>query len=89
MSSYKNALEIDPNSFFTNYNIGVLLSLDKNKHAEAFEFLMKALDQAHRAGEVLYELNVLINLALIHEFSELYEEALEFLETAIKLDPNN
>lgn len=50
---------------------------------------MKALDQAHRAGEVLYELNVLINLALIHEFSELYEEALEFLETAIKLDPNN
>ena len=47
------------------------------------------MNEANKAGETLYELNVLINLALIEEVDGLYEEALSHMERAIVLDPNN
>jgi tetratricopeptide (TPR) repeat protein len=89
LESYKRALELDPNSFFPNYNMGVLLSLDRSKHADCIKHLKIALEQANRAGETLYELNVLINLALVLEIDGDYEEALTHLQRANELDPNN
>ena len=39
MESYKSALKLDPKSFFPNYNIGVLLSLEKDRHEESISYL--------------------------------------------------
>lgn len=59
--------------------MGVLLSLEKEKHQESINYLKIAHSQANKAGETLYELNVLINIALVHEIDENFEEALTFM----------
>ena len=65
-------MDLEPESFFPNYNMGVLLSLDRSRHEECIRHLKVALDQATRASETLYELNVLINLALVLEIDGEY-----------------
>lgn len=87
--NYKKALELEPNSFFPNYNMGVLLSLDRSRHAESIKHLKIALEQAKRAGENLYELNVLINLGLVLEIDGEYDESITHLSRANELDPDN
>ena len=67
LASYEKALKVDRASFFPNYNLGVLLSQEKMQPAEALVYFNRALSQAHKAQEQLYEINVLINIALIHE----------------------
>jgi tetratricopeptide (TPR) repeat protein len=53
------------------------------------KYLKVALNEASNAKEVLYELNVLINLALVEECNKLYEDALTHMERALLLDPSN
>ncbi len=35
IASYKKALEIDPLSFFANYNLGMLLTFDKDRFKDS------------------------------------------------------
>jgi Flp pilus assembly protein TadD len=42
--NYKKALDLEPNSFFPNYNMGVLLSLDRSRHADSIQHLKIALE---------------------------------------------
>lgn len=42
MASYKHALEIEPLSFFPNYNLGMLLILDKDRFANSIQYLKVA-----------------------------------------------
>jgi tetratricopeptide (TPR) repeat protein len=88
-ASYEHALTVDPKSFFPNYNLGVLLAQDRTQHDRSIEFLQKALDQANKANETLYEINVLINMALIFEINASHDEALQKMERAQLLDPAN
>ena len=67
LESYQAALNVDVKSFFPNYNMGVLLSQDRSKMDEALSYFNRALEQAQKAQENLYEINVLINIALLHE----------------------
>ena len=39
VDSYKKALEIDPLSFFANYNLGMLLTFEKDKYTDSIEYL--------------------------------------------------
>ena len=89
LESYEKALKVDRASFFPNYNLGVLLSQEKMQPAESLIYFNRALDQAHKAQEQLYEINVLINIALIHEGQESYPAAIEHMEKALKIDPEN
>lgn len=89
MESYEAALKVDAKSFFPNYNMGVLLSQDRSKMEQALTFFRKALEQAQKAQEHLYEINVLINIALLHEASQNYTEAIEQMNAALKLNPDN
>jgi Flp pilus assembly protein TadD len=41
--SYLKALEIDPNSFFPNYNMGVLKSNDKKMEQDCISYFEKSL----------------------------------------------
>ena len=89
MINYETALKADPNSFFPNYNMGVLLSQDKNSVEESLQYFNRALDAAHRQQEYLYEINVLVNISLLHEAGKNYKDAIEALEKALKIDSEN
>jgi len=52
--SYLKALQIDPSSFFPNYNMGVLLSNDKEQELKCTEFFLKALEIAKQNKEEVY-----------------------------------
>ena len=41
--SYQSALNMDKNSFFPNYNMGVLMSQDVSQVDEALSYFKKAL----------------------------------------------
>ena len=88
-ASYDAALKIDSKSFFPNYNMGVLLAQDSAKREEALQYFYTALELAQRAQENLYEINVLINIALLHEASQNYPDAIEKMNAALKLNPEN
>lgn len=49
IESYKAALKLDKNSFFPNYNMGVLICQDLEKMDEALGYFNKALKQAQMA----------------------------------------
>ena len=83
MINYETALKVDPHSFFPNYNMGVLLAQDKNSVDESLQYFNRALDQAHRAQEYLYEINVLINISLLHEAGSNYHDAIVALQRAL------
>jgi tetratricopeptide (TPR) repeat protein len=51
-----------------------------------FEISMKI---AHESREDVYEINVLVNMALIYERMIEYDKAIECLEKALKIDPEN
>ena len=87
LQNYQNALQVDPQSFFPNYNMGVLLSTS-NKD-ESLSYFSRALELAHRQQEQLYELNVLINIALLHEASADYQKAIDALQHALKIESEN
>ena len=89
MINYETALKAEPQSFFPNYNMGVLLSQDKNSVDESLAYFNRALEQAHRAQEFLYEINVLVNISLLHEASKNYQAAIETLERALLIDGKN
>lgn len=89
LDQYKSALKCDKKNFFPNYNMGVLLSLDKGRHQESIMHLKIAAEQANKEKMKLYELNALINLALIEEVGKAYEDALTHMERALQLDPEN
>ena len=89
IASYKKALEIDPLSFFANYNLGMLLTFDKNNFKDSIQYLQIVQEQSNRTGDVLYELNVLINLAVVQETVQKWEDALFYMERALQLDPFN
>ena len=74
---YQSALNMDKNSFFPNYNMGVLLSHELSKVDDALSFFNKALNQAKQAQERDHEINVLNNIALLHEAVQNYTDAIE------------
>lgn len=43
LDCYQRAIQIEPTSFFPNYNMGVLLSHDRVKHSESIKYLKTAL----------------------------------------------
>ena len=67
--------------------MGVLLSTS-NKD-ESLSYFSRALELAHRQQEQLYELNVLINISLLHEASADYQKAIDALQHALKIEPEN
>lgn len=52
--SYLKALEIDPASFFPNYNMGVLKSNDKQQEQDCLKYFLKALEIAQENKEEVY-----------------------------------
>jgi len=74
--SYLQALEIDPESFFPNYNMGVLKSNDKNQEEDCLKYFLKSLQIAQDNNEEVYQINVNINLALVHERAFRLEQAI-------------
>ena len=89
MNSYKAAIEVEPKSFFPNYNMGVMLFPDRERRQEALQYYKTALEHARKAGERLYQMNALLSIALLQEDSHNYAEACETLRAAAKLDPEN
>ena len=63
-ASYLAALEIDAESFFPNYNLGVLKAMTKD-YLAAKTYFLKALAQT--SNEQVYQINVHLNLALVFE----------------------
>ena len=69
--------------------MGVMLAPEPAKREQALKFFQPALYQARKAGENLYEMNCLINMALLHEGASEYDQARKYLADASKLDPLN
>ena len=89
--AYKKALEIDSKSFFGNYNMGVFKASvgggDASIDLEALGYFNKALDLARQNKEEVYEINVLVNLALVYErLKGKLPQAIESLELALQID---
>ena len=89
LESYRQALKVDQKSFFPNYNLGVLLSQNKEQAEDALNYFKKALEQAQRAQESLYEINVLINIALLQESLGRLDESVQSMKLPQAIDPNN
>jgi tetratricopeptide (TPR) repeat protein len=89
--SYLSALQIDSQSFFPNYNMGVFKASlggpDNDK--QAVIFFNKALELARANKEEVYEINVLVNLGLVYERLSALAEAMGCLEAALQIDPSN
>ena len=86
---YKSAINVEPNSFFPNYNMAIMLAEDSQSAAEALKHFNVALRNARKAKESLYEMNVLLSMAVIEEQSRDYEAAYNSLRQAMVLDPEN
>ena len=56
---------------------------------EALGYFQKALEQARKAEESEHEINVLNNIALLHEAAQKYTEAIESMNAALALDPES
>lgn len=65
MKNYKAAIQVDPKSFFPNYNLAVMLAPDPANREMALKYFTPALKQAQKAGENLYEMNVLLSMAML------------------------
>jgi tetratricopeptide (TPR) repeat protein len=87
-SVFNAALDIDPESFFPNYNMGVLKAHMK-EYQTAFEYFSRSLEISRIQNEQVYELNVLVNLSMISERLENYPAALKFNSDALRYDPEN
>ena len=70
MKNYKAAINVDPKSFFPNYNLAIMLAPEPTNREAALNYFAPALKQAQKAGENLYEMNVLISMALLYEGAE-------------------
>ena len=68
--------------------MGVLKAHMKD-HEAAFNYFTKALELARQAKEEVYETNVLINLAMVNERLKKYKDAVENLESVVRLQPAN
>ena len=90
-SNYDIALNIDKNSFFPNYNMGVLKAHQKDNELnpktnnlsnieECLMYFENALRIAREQKEEVYEINVLVNMALIYERTIEYDKAICCLE---------
>ncbi|CDW79621.1 tpr domain containing protein [Stylonychia lemnae] len=88
---YENAIEIDSECFFPYYNLAVCKSSVSNSitDKEALEYFEKALDLARQNREEIYEVNVLVNMALIYERLDNIHEAIQCLEQALVIDDSN
>eukprot|EP00347_Sterkiella_histriomuscorum_P012671 403367671 len=89
--AYEDAIKIDENCFFPNYNMGVFKASHPNHESdqEALKHFQKALDLARINKEDVYEINVLVNMALVHERQSQINEAIQCLQDALQLDPQN
>lgn len=56
---------------------------------KALEYFDKALHQAQKAQEYVYEMNVLLNMALLLEVNNELDKAIDCLENALRIDPEN
>lgn len=65
-ASYLAALDIDPESFFPNYNMGVLKAAT-NAYPVALQYFNKSLELARASQDEVYQINVHINIALVLE----------------------
>jgi tetratricopeptide (TPR) repeat protein len=65
LASYQAALDIDPESFFPTYNIGVLKA--HMKDSSAIEYFKQALMLAKSTNETTFQINVHLNLSLLFE----------------------
>lgn len=80
--SYHRAIEIDGESFFANYNMGVFKASigNQDNDKESLKYLQKAFNIASANKEEVYEINVLVNMALIYERLGDLSDAISHLE---------
>ena len=69
------AISVEPNSFFPNYNMAVMLAEDNLSVPEALKHYETALKHAKKAKESLYEMNVLLSMAVLYEQTQDYDSA--------------
>ena len=88
--SYKQALEKEPNSFFPNYNYGVLLASQAN-YKDAVGNFMTALEALSdkTVDYTPHAVNTLLNLATCHEQQKRFVKASELLKQVLSHDPAN
>lgn len=85
IKSYEAALQADPQAFFPNYNLAVLLATE-GKYDRAVMYFQEALS---RCTDPAQELNVILNLALCFEQQKKLKLAIETLDQGLKKDPAN
>ena len=66
--------------------MGVLLSQDNNSKEESLAQFNSALESAAESKD---QLNILNTIALLHEATENYPDAIEALDRALTIDPEN
>lgn len=69
--------------------MGVLKAQQKQTEEESIQYFEKALKLANDSKEEVYEINVLVNLALVFERRGEIETAIQKLEEALKIDNDN
>jgi tetratricopeptide (TPR) repeat protein len=87
-ASYLAALEIDAQSFFPNYNLGVLKAAIKD-YPSALQYFNKALELSRATQDEVYQINVHINIALVLERTNDLVGALSNMHIALNIDPLN
>ncbi|TNV86060.1 hypothetical protein FGO68_gene7424 [Halteria grandinella] len=88
MASYQAAIDIDGDSFFPHYNLGVLKAQMKDYHG-AIVCFQRALQLAKSLQESVYQINVHLNLAMLLERTGDAASALREYQIAHGLDPSN
>lgn len=64
--NYKEALKIDENDLYSNYNMGVL-QLELQNSQASLKYFNKALEIAKQQNYSAFTINILINISLIYE----------------------
>lgn len=69
--------------------MAVMLAENNMSPNEALKHFKVALQHARKAKETLYEMNVLLSIALLQEQLQDYEGAAQALKEALRHDPEN
>jgi Flp pilus assembly protein TadD len=82
-AAFRKAIELNPHSAITYYNLGVLLSQDPSRVSEAEAAYRKAIDLEPSNAQYVYRLGL-----LLHENLQRFEEAETAYRDAIELAPD-
>ena len=83
INAYKSILEINPNIFEINYNLGSIYGKKKNDIPNSIKYLEKAVKIRPNSNEANKDLGVAFG------FAGNFQKSIEYLEKAIRIDPND